>query len=270
ALGAALAYFYASGGTRRLRLPDAQQGSFLGPAYSNEEILAFLEREKAPYHYLDDEALFPLAAQLLDEQNIVGLLEGRMEYGPRALGHRSILADPRSEQMQSRMNLRIKYRESFRPFAPAVLAERCGDYFEPDGESPYMLFCRNVKNCAPEQADLRAELTDDPDLIRIINRRRSEIPAVTHVDHSARVQTVDERRNPFFYRLLKAFEARTGCGLLINTSFNVRGEPIVCTPEDAYRCFMNTEMDVLILQNYVLYKREQPEEKKRNDRYDLD
>lgn len=271
ALGAALAFYYAQEGKERtVFLPDGQKGSFLGPAFSDDEIGEFLSREKIPAHRLDEDDLFDRVAELIDEQKVIGLLNGRMEYGPRALGHRSIIGDPRSEKMQARMNLQIKYRESFRPFAPAVLQERCGDYFDSPEESPYMLFCRNVNGCAPANPDLRQELEQDPDLIRIINRRRSGIPAVTHVDRSARVQTVDRERNPYFYRILRAFEKRTGCGVLINTSFNVRGEPIVCTPEDAYKCFMNTEMDVLVLEHFILYKDEQPEEKRRNDRYEMD
>ena len=271
ALGAALAFYYDREDTiRQSVVPDAQKGSFLGPSFSDEEIEAFLSREGIPAHRMETPALFDQVAALLEEQKIIGLMNGRMEYGPRALGHRSIIGDPRSETMQARMNLQIKYRESFRPFAPAVLLERCGDYFDDDEESPYMLFCRKVIHCIPPGADLRQELERDPDLIRIIDRRRSDISAVTHVDYSARVQTVDQKRNPYFYEVLKAFERRTGCGVVINTSFNVRGEPIVCTPEDAYNCFMNTEMDVLVLEHHILYKEEQPEEKKRNDRFEMD
>ena len=271
ALGAALAWYYSrEDSVRRIVRPDAQKGSFLGPAFSDREVEDFLTREGIPAHRMEEGELFDRIAQLLDEQKIIGLMNGRMEYGPRALGHRSIIGDPRSETMQARMNLRIKYRESFRPFAPAVLQERCGDYFDGDGESPYMLFCRNVKNCLPPEGDLRQELEQDPDLIRIIDRRRSGISAVTHVDNSARVQTVDRERNPYFTGILEAFERRTGCGVVINTSFNVRGEPIVCTPEDAYHCFMNTEMDVLVLEHFILYKEEQPEGKKRNDRFEMD
>ena len=271
ALGAALAFYYAREGIlRRIMVPDAQKGSFLGPAFSDEEVEAFIVREGIIAHRMEEPALFDHIAALLEKQKVIGLMNGRMEFGPRALGHRSIIADPRMETMQARVNLQIKYRESFRPFAPAVLQERCGDYFDDSEESPYMLFCRNVNHCIPPAADLRQELKQNPDLIRIIDRRRSDISAVTHVDYSARVQTVDQERNPYFYKVLKAFEQRTGCGVLINTSFNVRGEPIVCSPENAYHCFMNTGMDVLVMEHYILYKEEQPEEKKRNDRYELD
>jgi carbamoyltransferase len=185
---------------------------------------------------------------------VIGLCQGRMEFGPRALGNRSIVGDARSEAMQSLMNLKIKYRESFRPFAPVCLAERAGDYFELDGESPYMLLV------APVRADRRTSTESGANVpIRDrINRRRSDIPAITHVDYSARVQTVDADTNPALHDILKAFEARTGEGIVINTSFNVRGEPIVCTPEDAYRCFMRTEMDFLVLDSFLLDKRQQP------------
>ena len=172
--------------------------------------------------------------------------------------------------MQARLNLSIKYRESFRPFAPAVLAERCSDYFEDGLHSPYMLFCSYVKNREGEGDMFKDRLSDDPDLIPIVNSRRSDIPAVTHVDYSARVQKVEKETNPFFYGIIKAFEKRTGCGVVVNTSFNVRGEPIVCSPEDAYRCFMSTEMDALVLQGFVLLKDEQPLEKRGAISYELD
>ncbi len=271
ALGAALlGYYDLSGVMRTPVLPDSQKGSFLGPAYSQEEIERYLSAEGVPYRRMEEAAMLDKVAELLDRQCIIGLMDGRMEYGPRALGHRSIIGDPRSEKMQSRMNLQIKFRESFRPFAPAVLRERCADYFGSGMDSPYMLFCENVRNRCGETKDLRKELEEDPDMIHIIDRRRSDIPAVTHVDYSARIQTVDEAVNPFFYRLIKAFEKRTGCGVVINTSFNVRGEPIVCSPEDAYRCFMNTGMDALVMGNCLLIKEEQPSEKKRTDRYEMD
>lgn len=270
ALGAALAWYYAQNDTvRHTETPDSQKGSFLGPSYTNEQIAAWLAEKHIPAHYLEDDALFDTVAELLDQQKVIGLLNGRMEYGPRALGHRSIIGDPRSDEMQSRMNLRIKYRESFRPFAPSVLRERTADYFDLELDSPYMLFCCGVRN-AEDPANVHEELQKDPDLIRIINRHRSPVPAITHVDNSARIQTVDAQTNPYFHRLIKAFEKRTGCGTVINTSFNVRGEPIVCTPEDAYNCFMNTEMDVLVMENHILYKEEQPKEKLRNDTYEPD
>ena len=271
ALGAALAYCYAMEGCQReIRTPDAQQGSFLGPEFSNDEIAAFLKSEGIPFHRVTAEEKNATIARLLDEQKIIGLFAGRMEYGPRALGHRSIIADPRSETMQARLNLSIKYRESFRPFAPSVLEERCSDYFEGAFRSPYMLFCMPVKNHETVDQSFKADLENNPDLLAIINRKRSDLPAITHVDYSARVQTVDEATNPSFYGIIRAFEELTGCGVVVNTSFNVRGEPIVCTPEDAYRCFMNTEMDVLVLEDCVLYKEEQPLWTKGTATYELD
>ena len=271
-VGAALAYYYQHLHSERTASPcDSMHGSFLGPAYSDSYIESFLSSRNLPYHVISsDDILCSTVAGLIDSQKVIGLFQGRMEFGPRALGHRSIIADPRSPEMQSRLNLSIKKRESFRPFAPAVLAERTGNYFDIDHDSPYMLFCADVLNRMDEEFSLRDDIDADPDLIKIINRKRSPIPAVTHVDYSARLQTVDEQRNPEFYRIIKAFERLTGCGVLINTSFNVRGEPIVCTPEDAYNCFMNTDMDVLVLEHCILYKSEQPSSEKRNDSYELD
>ena len=189
------------------------------------------------------------------DENVIGWFQGRMEFGPRALGGRSIIGDPRSAKMQSIMNLKIKYRESFRPFAPSVLWERVSDYFELDAPSPYMLIV------APVREQLRTALTNEQEQLFGIEKlklRRSELPAITHVDYSARVQTVHKETNPRYHELLKAFEQLTGCGVLVNTSFNVRGEPIVCTPTDAYRCFMRTEMDYLVVENILLDKKEQP------------
>jgi len=204
---------------------------------------------------LDDDTLFSKTAQLLAGENVIGWFQGRMEFGPRALGGRSIIGDPRSAKMQSVMNLKIKYRESFRPFAPSVLWERVSDYFEQHTPSPYMLIV------APIQEKLRITLTDTQKQLFGIEKlklKRSQLPAITHVDYSARVQTVHEDTNPRYHELLTAFEQLTGCGVLVNTSFNVRGEPIVCTPTDAYRCFMRTEMDYLIVENFFLDKNEQP------------
>ena len=270
ALGAALAVWYQYFGKDRIPvLPDGQQGSFLGPSWSDEEILQFLREKGCRYHFYGDQ-LFDRAARELEAGKVVGLFEGRMEYGPRALGHRSILADPRSEEMQTRLNLSIKYRESFRPFAPAVTVEDCGAYFSPSVPSPYMLFCADVNEREDTGFDFRKQLSENPDMLPVLKRRRSPLPAVTHMDYSARLQTVDPGVNPFFYEILCAFKRRTGCSVLINTSFNVRGEPIVCSPEDAWNCFMHTEMDVLILQNYLLYKEEQePVEGKRHE-FELD
>jgi len=234
---------------------DAMRGAFLGPSFSNEEIEQFLTKQGAPYVRLDDAALIDRVGAELESGKIVGWFQGRMEFGPRALGGRSILGDARNPEMQSVMNLKIKYRESFRPFAPAVMRERVADYFEMDTDSPYMLLV------APVLEKRRLEATAAQDTLWGIERlrlQRSDIPAVTHLDYSARVQTVHEATNPRFHALLKAFDARTGCGVLVNTSFNVRGEPIVGSPQDAYRCFMRTEIDVLVLENCVLQKAQQP------------
>ena len=234
---------------------DHQEGSYLGPAFSEDQIQVFLQQQGIPARKLSWEELPREVARLIAEEKIVGWFEGRMEFGPRALGNRSILGDARSPKMQSVMNLKIKFRESFRPFAPSVLAERCGDYFLLDRHSPYMLLVGEV------QPGIRQELKPgDQDLsgLEKLKSVRSAIPAITHVDYSARVQTVHPETNPLYYRLLKAFEALTGCGVMVNTSFNVRGEPIVCTPEQAYACFRRTEMDYLVLGPFLLEKENQP------------
>lgn len=234
---------------------DRMHGSYLGPEYAPEQIKAELDAMGAKYAVLDDDTVFSRTAQLLAEENVIGWFQGRMEFGPRALGGRSIIGDPRSAKMQSVMNLKIKYRESFRPFAPSVLWERVSAYFEQSAPSPYMLIV------APVQEELRIALTDEQQQLFGIEKlklKRSELPAITHVDYSARVQTVHGETNPRYHELLKAFEQLTGCGVLVNTSFNVRGEPIVCSPTDAYRCFMRTEMDYLVVENFFLDKKEQP------------
>lgn len=235
---------------------DVMQGSYLGPKAEQSAIESALGAMNAPFHTLNDDQLMDYLAELLAEGNVVGWFSGRMEFGPRALGARSIIGDARSPTMQSVMNLKIKYRESFRPFAPAVKAESVASWFDREQESPYMLKVAKVK---PEHRIALSE--EEAALFGIdqLNIPRSRIPAVTHVDYSARIQTVHQNTNPRFHALLSAFEKRTECPVLINTSFNVRGEPIVCTPEDAYRCFMRTEMDVLVLENAVLLKRDQPE-----------
>ncbi len=245
---------------REAAAPDGQSGSLLGPASSESEIRTFLEDRGARYEFIESEAeLCESVARLLAAGNVVGWMQGRMEFGPRALGSRSILGDPRSSSMQSVMNLKIKFRESFRPFAPSVLRERAHEYFEisPEHESPYMLLVADVVPSRRRLAGPENHRVEE--MASWVNEPRSDVPAVTHVDYSARVQTVDERRNGRYYRLLKAFEAKTGCPMLINTSFNVRGEPIVCTPQDAYQCFLATHMDVLVLERFVLLKQEQHE-----------
>ena len=238
------------------------RGSFLGPAFSNTEIEDFLKSDALPYVRLNDDVLFDEIARELESGKVIGWFAGRMEFGPRALGGRSIIGDARNPKMQSVMNLKIKYRESFRPFAPSVLRERVHEYFELEEDSPYMLLVANVlpkRRCA-ETAEQKSLWGID-----LLNIPRSDIPAVTHVDYSARIQTVHKETNPRYHNLLTAFEARTGCGVLVNTSFNVRGEPIVCTPQDAYRCFMRTEMDILVLENCVLYKADQKPLMENND-----
>ena len=238
---------------------DTQHGSFLGPCFTSDRIDGFLAGQHAESRkFASEDDLLEHVAIRLAEGNIVGWFQGRMEFGPRALGARSILGDPRSPAMQANMNLKIKFRESFRPFAPSVLRDRAADWFDidPRHESPYMLLVAPVRadRRVPIDADELQTMNEDPDLRHRVNVVRSEIPAVTHVDYSARIQTVDHDRNPRFARLIEAFERLTGCPVLVNTSFNVRGEPIVCTPEDAYRCFLATDMDVLVLEDVVVAK----------------
>lgn len=236
---------------------DAMKGAYLGPAYSSADIEKVARRFGAPYHHYDNfEMLCADVAELLDQGYVVGWFQGRMEYGPRALGNRSILGSPCKPDMQKKLNLKIKYREGFRPFAPAVLEEDIGEYFDLDRPSPYMLLV------APVREDRRKPLPADYDTLKLFDRLyhiRSDIPAITHIDYSARIQSINKKTNERFWKLLKAFKEKTGYGVLVNTSFNVRGEPIVCTPEDAYRCFMRTEMDYLVMENYLFKKEEQPE-----------
>jgi carbamoyltransferase len=255
ALGAALAVWCADRKNLRVPVvPDAMQASLLGPEFSDDEIETLLRSHHAVFQKLDRDALLDFTVGLLKTEKVIGWFQGRMEFGPRALGNRSILGDARSAKMQSVMNLKVKFRESFRPFAPIVRRERVTDYFELDVASPYMLLVAPVKKelchaIPPEIAGL--------DQLKEI---RSTLPAITHVDYSARIQTVEREGNPLLYDLLTRFEAATGCGVLVNTSFNVRGEPIVCTPDDAYRCFMNTEMDYLILGSFVIERTAQPQQ----------
>ncbi len=257
ALGCALSAWYEYADQPRVakRTSDCMYGGYLGPRFSSQEVRAHLERLGAKYTELDDDKLYPQLAQILSEDHVVGWFQGPMEFGPRALGARSIIGDARSPKMQSVMNLKIKYRESFRPFAPAVLAERVGEFFNQETESPYMLIVAEVRE--------EHRIPPDPALegafgIEKLKQQRSKIPAVTHVDYSARIQTVHAETNPRFHALLTAFHQKTDCPVLVNTSFNVRGEPIVCTPEDAYRCFMRTEMDYLVIENCLLSKSDQP------------
>ena len=234
---------------------DAMQGAYLGPAFTDAEARESLESVGAVYNTLEASELYSSVAELLAKGNVVGWFQGRMEFGPRALGARSIIGDPRNIEMQSVMNLKIKYRESFRPFAPAVLAERIADYFEQAEDSPYMLLVANVREMLRKQVSVEDDQLFGIDKLNVL---RSELPAITHIDYSARIQSVHKETNPQFHALLSAFDQLTGCGVLVNTSFNVRGEPIVCTPLDAYRCFMRTEMDSLVIGNMVFAKMDQP------------
>jgi carbamoyltransferase len=258
ALGAALSvwYEYLSNTRDVAEDKDSQQGSYLGPDFSDSEIQDFLDRRNIPFHRLSDNDLIKKTAALLAEEKVIGWFQGRMEFGPRALGARSILADPRSPEMQKKLNLKIKFRESFRPFAPSISEDAVKDYFQVNRPSPYMLFVAEIAE------DKRRPMSNEEQKlfgIDKLNVVRSEIPAVTHVDYSARLQTVNGKTNERFHKLLKEFGNQTGHPILVNTSFNVRGEPIVCTPEDAYKCFMRTEMDYLALGNYLLDRREQPD-----------
>jgi carbamoyltransferase len=273
ALGAALTGWYEYHGNPRTvdnRVQDSMQGSYLGKRYSDDEITAQLDRIGAIYKKPGDDELYRELAAILADGKVVGWFRGRMEFGPRALGGRSIIGDPRNTAMQSTMNLKIKYRESFRPFAPAVLAEKVSEFFDLDQASPYMLIVSDVRD------EHRIAMTEEQQALFGIDRLkipRSQVPAITHVDYSARIQTVHRETNPGFHRLLQEFDKNTGCPMLVNTSFNVRGEPIVCTPEDAFRCFMRTEMDYLVIENYIMVKSDQPEWEKDDswkDEFELD
>ncbi len=271
AVGAALSVYHEYlEKPRTVQKPDATKGYYLGPRFSNKDIKNYLDKIGASYTEIEDTTLMPELAKIIEDENVIGWFQGRMEFGPRSLGARSIIGDARSQKMQSIMNLKIKYRESFRPFAPVVKYDKVSEWFEHEGPSPYMLIV------APVKEDKRTLMTEDQTKlfgIDKLNIPRSEIPAVTHVDYSARVQTVHPETNPRFYHLLDEFEKRTDCPVLVNTSFNVRGEPIVHTPEDAYRCFMRTEMDYLVMENIVLNKVDQKEWKEEGDwrdEFDLD
>ena len=273
ALGAALLVSHHRFGVKRNAddILDSQKGSFLGPRFSPAEVEAFLVRHDYPFRRVGEDERARVVAEALSEGKVVGYFVGRMEFGPRALGARSILGDPRRSETQATMNLKIKYRESFRPFAPSILVERVGDYFELGVESPYMLLVAPVRE-GRRLPRMEKEVVGD-DLLEIVREPRSDIPAVTHVDYSARVQTVDVRVKPDYHAVLTEFERLTGCPLVVNTSFNVRGEPIVCTPQDAYRCFMRTEIDLLVMEDFVLDKELQPpvrEDGSWRDEYALD
>jgi carbamoyltransferase len=258
AVGAALAAWHIGKGRPRTVSAhhDAMKGSYLGPAYNASEILRFIKRYRAPHTcYSDYETLCRDVAGLLDDGYVVGWFQGRMEYGPRALGNRSIIGNPCKQDMQKKLNLKIKYREGFRPFAPSVIEEECIHYFDLDRPSPYMLLV------APVREERRKPVPENYDQMEMLERlyhQRSDIPAVTHIDFSARIHSVNKETNERFWKLIRAFKEKTGYGLLVNTSFNVRGEPIVCTPEDAYRCFMRTEMDYLVMEDYLFAKKDQP------------
>jgi carbamoyltransferase len=266
ALGAALFVWHQLlNKPRHVTGEDTQKGSLLGPSFANNGTQNKLDKIGAKYRYFEDEdELIEQVAELIATENVVGHMAGRMEFGPRALGNRSIIGDARSPKMQSVMNLKIKFRESFRPFAPSVLRDDVDEYFQmrPNEDSPYMLLVADVQDGIRKPTN--GELTG----IEKLKQIRSTIPAITHVDYSARVQTVDKKRHSRYYRLIKRFKEKTGCPVIINTSFNIRGEPIVCTPEDAYRCFMATNMDALVIDNYLLLKKDQPESKEHDvDQY---
>jgi carbamoyltransferase len=281
ALGAALFVWYQLlGNERKTDGRDFQRASLLGPDYNDEQICEFLDSVGAKYHsYADYEQLIDKITDLISQEKVIGWFQGNMEFGPRALGNRSIIGDARSEKMQSVMNRKIKFRESFRPFAPCVLREHVHEYFEmqPEQDSPYMLLVAPLRETkrllAPKgQADTSPTPLKGLDKLKV---KRSIVPAITHVDYSARIQTVDQQRHPKLHRLMSRFNEKTGSPVIINTSFNIRGEPIVCSPHDAYKCFMATNMDVLVMENQLLYKQEQPQAKQHEideykARFDLD
>jgi carbamoyltransferase len=263
AMGAALSVWHRYLGNERPNPNghDSQRGSYLGPSFSDEEIKTFLDRRGYPCHVLDKDKRASAVAELIAQGKIIGHMSGRMEFGPRALGARSIIGDARRQDTQTVMNLKIKYRESFRPFAPTVLEERVSEYFEMDRPSPYMLLVADVK----EKRRLPQPSANSMPMMERLKVKRSDIPAVTHLNYSARLQSVNKRDKPDYHEIITEFEKLTGCGVIVNTSFNVRGEPIICTPEDAYRCFMRTEMDVLVIEDCMLFKEEQPSWKEKGD-----
>jgi carbamoyltransferase len=271
AIGAALSFWYQHENNQRTTKSnvDSMQGSYLGPSFTREQVKIYLDSVNASYTELEDSQLFPKVAEIIAQGSVVGWFQGRMEFGPRALGNRSILGDPRNTKMQSTMNLKIKYRESFRPFAPSIISEKVQDYFDIDRPSPYMLLVASIKEqhkivTTEEQSNLFG--------IDKLNISRSCIPAVTHVDYSARIQTVHKETNLKFHKLIEEFERITKYPVLVNTSFNVRGEPIVCSATDAFNCFMGTDLDVLICNNFILYKDSQNNDllKDYKNKYELD
>jgi len=263
ALGAALSVWYRYLGNDRKNPngTDSQRGSYLGPSFSRETVKSYLERNGYVYHELNPGGRAKAVAEQIAEGKIVGYMAGRMEFGPRALGARSILGDARRQDTQTVMNLKIKYRESFRPFAPTVLEEKASEYFEIDRSSPYMLLVANVRKerCLPQPS------ANSMPMLERLKVKRSDIPAITHLDYSARLQTVNKNDKPDYHEVISEFEKLTGCAVIVNTSFNVRGEPIICSPKDAYRCFMRTEMDVLVIEDYILFKEEQPKWEEKED-----
>ena len=254
-LGAALSVWYMLLKNERTvnNIDDSMLGSYLGPHYSNQEIQKILDKHGAKYQFMKIESIIDEVSMAIAKGKAVGWFQGRMEFGPRALGNRSIIADPRNTNMQQNLNLKIKYRESFRPFAPAILEEDVSDWFETNHQSPYMLFVSNVKN---DKIILDKNSVKEEGFEKL-KKPLSKVPAITHVDYSARIQTISQKSNKIFYSLLKSFKEKTGCPILINTSFNVRGEPIVLSPDDAYKCFMGTELDILVCGEYILYKNDQ-------------
>jgi len=268
-LGAALGYWHQElGSTRKIsKFSDGMNGSYLGPAYDIDKIKIELNNLGATYELKDEESLLEIVAKDLSDSKTVGWFQGRMEFGPRALGARSIIADPRSDKMQKELNLKVKFRESFRPFAPSILREDVNDWFELNSDSPYMLFVANIKK------SLQIPMTKDSEKlfgIEKLNIKRSSIPAVTHVDYSARIQTVHKETNPKYHRLISKFKKLTGCPILVNTSFNIRGEPIVCSIEDAFKCFMGTNLDILVCENFILYKEKQDKQLLNNYRTEFE
>ena len=270
ALGAAQAFYYQElDNKRKILKTDLMNGSYLGPQFNDDQVESELKSCRANYKKLTLDQIIKDAAKALSEEKVIGWFQGRMEFGPRSLGNRSIIADPRSEKMQKNLNLKVKYRENFRPFAPAVLYEKVSEWFELSSESPYMLFVADIKK--QKQIQMTNE---ENNLFGIdkLNIKKSNIPAVTHVDYSARIQTVKKETNPIFHKLIEEFERITKCPVLINTSFNVRGEPIVCTPSDAFNCFMGTDLDILVCNNFILYKEFQNNNliKDYKNKYELD